>query len=209
MKQPDGWAKYPSVSKILAQMLPDEELLNWRVRRADAEIYTLKRAHIGRKVHYLCYATYPEFNSFKDSIFEPDIELATYEEEEVNAMISNFKKWKENHKFFVDKFEHKVVNREVGYKGIIDMICVADGLVALIDLKTARTTKGIDSWAMQLTAYKKAFGIEEVKPYVLMVRSNPCKYVEITEEKQDIAWEDFQTLVRYYYDKKAINDGRK
>lgn len=191
-------SELPAVTRILSATKPEEDrkaLEDWRKRVGDKEANRIldESNRFGTQVH--------------DNV-EAHIKGKTFPKCSVYAQMTSNKLIKE----FVEKEIDVVYGIETWlyhsnlYKGIADLVCMYDGELVLVDLKTARRAKKeeyINDYKLQVSAYAMAhdeqFGtnIQKTKIVIANMAGSYQKFEVNNTELEEKKFEWVQRLEQY------------
>lgn len=117
----------------------------------------------------------------QDGVME---EISVEEWEAIMSFVGWYKKFNPE----ILQIERTVLNKKYGYAGTLDLKCIIDGVISIVDYKTSSSI--YPSHEIQLSSYKHAEGNEDVeKTYILQVgykkNKDRFKFTEV-EDKFDI-----------------------
>jgi len=135
--------RYPSVTTIIGQTLPNPGITAWKLRVGEAEANRISREATdwGTGIHALVEA----INRGKRDSLTPD----------QTALVSPYTTWLDTDVEMVLGAEKLLVSRQHGYAGTTDAIAVmrGDRYPSIVDFKSSKTALGAEEWRLQLAAY--------------------------------------------------------
>jgi hypothetical protein len=135
--------KFPSVTTIIGQTLPNPGITAWKLRVGEEEARRVSKEATdwGTGIHALVEAV----NRGK---------LAELSDDEVSLVLP-YTRWKNENVDLVLGTEKMLVSRVHGYAGTTDAIAIMQGdrYPAILDFKSSKTALGQDEWRLQLAAY--------------------------------------------------------
>ena len=169
-----------------------KESKDWDLARATARSWPKKAMDLGSEVH----VAVDQFN--RGLPLELTNDTAPY--------VAQYAAWLRNRKVEVLASECYVINKEIGFGGTYDSLCLIDGELALVDVKTGKEKV---SQRLQLTGLSMAelHGEpgEEPEPmpkvdvaYILLLRADAAPEL-IRHEITDADREHFRYLVETYH----------
>jgi len=154
-----GDRKLPSVTTILGALPEGEGLAAWRERvgKAEADRILRESASIGHLVHYRLSSWAAQRIGCPLPLLELDGRVPARAAEVVPFMWATAERLLSEHRVEPILTESVVANPTLGYAGRIDLYARVGGEERqIVDLKTSRTTLGIDKWEGQCSAYAHA-----------------------------------------------------
>lgn len=185
----------PSVTVIIESQLGWNKrvLIAWARREAlqgnDSELILLDTGSIGKVAHLLIQGFIEDF--------DPDI--ADFTQNQIAAgfrAFENFKLWSANRGIEFLEAEKRVVSEEFRFGGTLDILCRIDGVLSLVDIKTAKSL--YPEFIVQVSAYGKALreqeSVEIEKYHLLQLSKDGGGYQHqvLAQEKVEAAWEVFK-----------------
>ena len=138
----DG-VRYPSVTTIISQTLPNPGITAWKLRVGEEEARRVSKEATdwGTGIHALVEA----INRGQHANLTPD----------QAALVAPYAEWHERSVDLMIGAEKLLVSRQHGYAGTTDAIAVmaGDRYPAILDFKTSKTALGVEEWRLQLAAY--------------------------------------------------------
>jgi hypothetical protein len=135
--------RYPSVTTIISQTLPNPGIAAWRARVGDEEADRVSREATswGTDIHALVEIV----NRRNTAALDPC----------AREIVQPYIDWFDANVDLVLGAEQLLVSRQHGYAGTTDAIVVmrGDRYPAIVDFKTSKTALGEDEWRLQLAAY--------------------------------------------------------
>lgn len=135
--------RYPSVTTIISQALPNPGIQAWKLRVGEEEAARVSREATdwGTGIHALVEA----INRGK---------AADLSDEEA-ALVAPYARWRNEHVEMILGAEKMLVSRRHGYAGTTDAIAImrGDRYPSILDFKSSKTALGQDEWRLQLAAY--------------------------------------------------------
>lgn len=102
-----------------------------------------KAADYGTYIHTLC-----KYSLEHDILIESPDEMT-------NAFMKGFRRWVKKHEVKPIAMEQEVIGD--GYGGRLDLVCELDGVVTLVDYKTAKQDAYWPNWKYQIAGYRAAY----------------------------------------------------
>jgi hypothetical protein len=135
--------RYPSVTTIISQTLPNPGITAWKLRVGEEEAQRISREATdwGTGIHALVEAV----NRGKtDELSDDDA-----------ALVAPYTRWRNENVDLILGAEKMLVSHVHGYAGTTDAIAVMNGdrYPAILDFKSSKTALGQDEWRLQLAAY--------------------------------------------------------
>lgn len=138
----DG-VRYPSVTTIIGQTLPNPGITAWKLRVGveEAQRVSKEATDWGTGIHALVEAV----NRGK---------LADLSADEA-TLVAPYTHWHREHVELMLGAEKMLVSRTHGYAGTTDAIAImrGDRYPSILDFKSSKTALGQDEWRLQLAAY--------------------------------------------------------
>lgn len=138
----DG-VRYPSVTTIISQTLPNPGIEAWKRKVGDAEAARISKEATdwGTGIHALVEAV----NRGMRASLTP----------EEAAIVAPYADWYDANVELMIGAEKMLASRRYGYAGTTDAIAVmvGDRYPAILDFKTSKTALGAEEWRLQLAAY--------------------------------------------------------
>ncbi len=135
--------RYPSVTTIISQALPNPGIAAWKARVGEAEANRISREATdwGTGIHALVEVV----NLGKRADRTP----------EQTALVSPYVTWLDSNVETVIGAEKLLVSRQHGYAGTTDAIVIMrdDQYPSIVDFKSSKTALGQEEWRLQLAAY--------------------------------------------------------
>lgn len=135
--------RYPSVTTIISQTLPNPGITAWKLRVGEEEAQRVSKEATdwGTGIHALVEAV----NRGK---------LADLSDEE-SALVAPYSRWQAENVELVLGVEKMLVSHVHGYAGTTDGIAIMHGdrYPSILDFKSSKTALGQDEWRLQLAAY--------------------------------------------------------
>jgi hypothetical protein len=135
--------RYPSVTTIISQTLPNPGIAAWKARVGEDEARRVSKEATdwGTGIHALV----EQVGRNQRHLLTPD-EAAT---------IAPYSRWVDEHVSLFLGIEKLLISKRHGYGGTTDAIAVINGdrYPAIVDFKTSRTPLGMAEWRLQTAAY--------------------------------------------------------
>jgi hypothetical protein len=135
--------RYPSVTTIISQTLPNPGITAWKLRVGEDEARRVSKEATdwGTGIHALVEAV----NRGK---------VADLSDEE-QSLVAPYTRWHDEHVELILGAEKMLVSHVHGYAGTTDAIAIMHGdrYPAILDFKSSKTALGQDEWRLQLAAY--------------------------------------------------------
>jgi hypothetical protein len=135
--------RFPSVTTIISQALPNPGILAWKLRVGEEEAQRVSKEATdwGTGIHALVEAV----NRGRGSDLSP----------EESALVAPYTRWYDENVELVLGAEKMLVSHVHGSAGTTDAIAVmrGDRYPSILDFKSSKTALGQDEWRLQLAAY--------------------------------------------------------
>jgi hypothetical protein len=135
--------RYPSVTTIIGQTLPNPGITAWKLRVGEDEARRVSEEATdwGTGIHALVEAV----NRGKGADLSGD----------EAALVAPYTRWHDEHVELILGAEKMLVSRTHGYAGTTDAIAImrGDRYPSILDFKSSKTALGRDEWKIQLAAY--------------------------------------------------------
>lgn len=135
--------RYPSVTTIISQTLPNPGITAWKLRVGEEEARRVSKEATdwGTGIHALVEAV----NRGKIADLSAD----------ERALVAPYTRWHDENVDLILGAERMLVSRTHGYAGTTDAIAVMQGdrYPSILDFKSSKTALGQDEWRLQLAAY--------------------------------------------------------
>ena len=141
-----GWL--PSVTTIIDACFPKSKfLIDWQIEKGKEESERIKNeaADEGTVVHEMA-----------EKLSKGEKINTEFLSDKQTMCLMKFAEWVEEYKPTFLETEQKVTHELLGYAGTIDIVCMIDGEVWVVDLKTSSAIH--KSHHLQVTAYAEARG---------------------------------------------------
>lgn len=138
----DG-VRYPSVTTIIGQTLPNPGIAAWKLRVGEEEAQRVSKEATdwGTGIHALVEAV----NRGKRADLN----------EEESLLVAPYTRWHDEHVGLILGAEKMLVSHAHGYAGTTDAIAIMKGdrYPSILDFKSSKTALGQAEWRLQLAAY--------------------------------------------------------